>query len=503
LGNIQSTNPTIANAWNEGVGIINYRGWGNAQGWVKPQFFIDPDLINLSNNYALPVVFSFVCNTGDFGNDIEPSFGEKMVRMGSPIGQMMGAVAMIGPSDLDTDTRFNNVMCGALWDGLLEGRTPELAQALHAAKQAVLKEFKGISETGLGGTQDIPVFYHHVYGVLGDPSLPVWLSQPTDLSVLNDDSESIEGNLFLSDKFINIQVQDSTGQPVQDVVGALLYNGELIAKGLSTIDGNLDINFSANSDIPIGSELELYLNKAQFFQKRISVTLTADNSNIFEAHPYGYQLPVYPEYYDVINIDYDWIELNPDKEGGVGENLYLTDDTIARDVPLGFDFTYYGYTYSKANICSNGWVSFEKSTIPYFWNFSIPFPMGPPAMLAVFMDDLDDNGKEPFIDNNDNHIYDPGIDGFITDCGTPENPSYPCHDYNQDGERKAGEPFNVFKFQDTDNHRFIVQCHEFLYIEILYHLSLIRSSEKFLLHIHLMYHNFHHLLHLIIHPTVL
>lgn len=458
-GNIQSTNPTIANAWNNGVGVINYRGWGNAQGWVKPQFFIDPDLINLSNNYALPVVFSFVCNTGDFGNDIDPSFGEKMIRSGSPVGQMKGAVAMVGPSDLDTDTRFNNVMCGALWDGLLEGRTPELAQALHAAKQAVAKEFTGISETGLGGTQDIPVFYHHVYGVLGDPSLSVWLSQPTNLSVLNDESESIDGNLLLSDKFINIQVQDSKGQFLQDVVGALLYNGELIAKGLSTIDGNLDIDFTDISDITAGSEMELYLNKAQFFQKKISVTLSADNSNIFEAHTYGYELPESPEYYDVNTIEYNWIELNPEN-GGIGENLYLTDDTIARDVPLGFDFTYYGYTYSKANICSNGWVSFEEETIPYFWNFSIPFPMGPSAMLAVFMDDLDDNGKEPFIDNNDNHIYDSGIDDFITNCGTPENPSYPCHDYNQDGERKEGEPFNVFNFQDTDNQRFIVQWDE-------------------------------------------
>ena len=85
--------------------------------------------------------------------------------------------------------------------------------------------------------------------------------------------------------------------------------------------------------------------------------------------------------------------------------------------------------------------------------------MGPPAMLAVFMDDLDDNGKEPFWDENENHIYDSG-DVFITDCGTPENPSYPCHDYNQDGERKEGEPFNVFKFQDIENHRFIVQWDE-------------------------------------------
>ena len=39
--------------------------------------------------------------------------------------------------------------------------------------------------------------------------------------------------------------------------------------------------------------------------------------------------------------------------------------------------------------------------------------MGPSAMLAVFMDDLDDNGKEQFIDNNNNHIYETEIDDFI------------------------------------------------------------------------------------------
>ena len=150
-------------------------------------------------------------------------------------------------------------MCGALWDGLLEGRTPELAQALHAAKQAVAKEFKGISETGLGGTQDIPVFYHHVYGVLGDPSLSVWLKQPSELAVYRG-SEELNNNLILTDKFVNIQVQDSEGKSLQDVVGALLYNGELIAKGLSTIDGNLDIDFTDISDIIAGSEMDLYLN---------------------------------------------------------------------------------------------------------------------------------------------------------------------------------------------------------------------------------------------------
>ena len=48
-------------------------------------------------------------------------------------------------------------------------------------------------------------------------------------------------------------------------------------------------------------------------------------------------------------------------------------------------------------VCSNGWISLEETFIDYFWNFSIPNPMGPSSMIAPFMDDLDDNdGTEPF-----------------------------------------------------------------------------------------------------------
>ena len=31
----------IEESWNNGVGIINYRGWGDARGWHKPQFRLD------------------------------------------------------------------------------------------------------------------------------------------------------------------------------------------------------------------------------------------------------------------------------------------------------------------------------------------------------------------------------------------------------------------------------------------------------------------------------
>ena len=66
LDNQQVNNPLIASAWNSGVGVINYRGWGDANGWHKPYFHredVDP---GLNNGWYLPVVMSFVCNTGDF-----------------------------------------------------------------------------------------------------------------------------------------------------------------------------------------------------------------------------------------------------------------------------------------------------------------------------------------------------------------------------------------------------------------------------------------------------
>ena len=77
-------------------------------------------------------------------------------------------------------------------------------------------------------------------------------------------------------------------------------------------------------------------------------------------------------------------------------------------MPMGFNFKYYGESFNKLTVCSNGWASFlpclnvgndsyNCNTMPYFYNNSIPHPLGPYGMLAPFFDDLDDNnGVEPF-----------------------------------------------------------------------------------------------------------
>jgi hypothetical protein len=518
-------NPNIQEAWNSGVGVINYRGWGDANGWHKPYLHRE-EALSLSNGWKMPVVMSFVCNTGDFGNDyivpgLDKCFGEALTTGGS-LQSPLGAAAMVGPSDLDTDTRFNNVICGVMWDSMLKGDAPELAPALHMGKQALVNEFSGLSV----GNTVIDLFYHHVYSVIGDPSLPVLLEKPRNLSIdLDlDDDDIMDDNLESS--FIMTYIYDEDGNTIPDVVAALFKDGEpfyvdntesQIYKGISNDEGLLIIDF----DLMGSYDLTMYLNKSQFLQKSIDIIYVGDdgtqlsenlsvdidiniegdlfavasedysfNVSLFNPSQFdigefsvelvfsaidgsnqmSFQLPTlsglssgselnfvdnfitildsydigdrlminsvfnstqfdissdsndlivssnnsyYPNnspspgcnygYKSYDNYDnheyapvYNWIELN---ELDNAINLNLQDDTQTT-IALPIDFKYFGTTYladSPLTVCSNGWISFEETDVSYFWNFSIPNPMGPSAMIAPFMDDLDDNGgTEPF-----------------------------------------------------------------------------------------------------------
>jgi hypothetical protein len=51
-------------------------------------------------------------------------------------------------------------------------------------------------------------------------------------------------------------------------------------------------------------------------------------------------------------------------------------------------FTFYGQSYDSVWICSNGWLAFERTTLPEFRNWQIPSPIGPGAMICPFWDDL-------------------------------------------------------------------------------------------------------------------
>ena len=121
------------------------------------------------------------------------------------------------------------------------------------------------------------LFYHHVYSVLGDPSLPVFLEKP---KILSSDLDLGEDGLIdepLNHSYIMTYLYDENGYPIQDVVGALfkddqpfeyLVDAEFdrysIYRGMTDSNGLLIIDFELDEE----AELTLYLNKPQFLQKK-------------------------------------------------------------------------------------------------------------------------------------------------------------------------------------------------------------------------------------------
>ncbi len=96
---------------------------------------------------------------------------------------------------------------------------------------------------------------------------------------------------------------------------------------------------------------------------------------------------------------YNWIDISL-----VGTPLNWpgnADDGIITDLPIGFDFPFYGNSYSTINVCTNGFASFT-STATQYNNGPIPDAAQPNNLLAVYWDDLnfETGGSAYFYTNN-------------------------------------------------------------------------------------------------------
>lgn len=81
---------------------------------------------------------------------------------------------------------------------------------------------------------------------------------------------------------------------------------------------------------------------------------------------------------------FDWIDIR-----AVGTRIsgLNGDDQNRGPFPIGFDFPFYGNTFSTFRVCTNGWVSFT-STLTSYNNLQLPNTSAPENLLAVFWDDL-------------------------------------------------------------------------------------------------------------------
>jgi len=107
---------------------------------------------------------------------------------------------------------------------------------------------------------------------------------------------------------------------------------------------------------------------------------------------------------------YAWIELDP-ALGGTGTEIPLADFGNYQDksavVTIPFDFQFYGESYTRATVCSNGWIAMGSTYLTDYRNWTIPGAGAPNNLIAVFWDDLYRSGNAKILQKYDatNHLW--------------------------------------------------------------------------------------------------
>ena len=237
------TATNISFAINEGVGFVNYRGYGMYNGWYGPDF-TSTDIYNLIHNGSkTPVITSVVCGGGNFAAPVDdPCFGEVWTRIGT-FAVPKGAVAFFGPSELYTHTQFNNVIDVGIYSAIFDKGVTTLGEALWNGKFELWRNYHQNTYFPFDQT---PEFYHHVYNLLGDPGMQLWTEVPRTLTVNHLQT------LSTAENSASITVLDEDGDPISDAYVSF-YNAENAVGGYTNTDGSISLPFQAAA----AGELEL------------------------------------------------------------------------------------------------------------------------------------------------------------------------------------------------------------------------------------------------------
>lgn len=241
----------IQSSINQGVQFVSYRGWGDANGWHYPSFHI-PDLNSTMNGPRMPVVFSIVCNTGDFANSVNPSFGEKWMRMGST-AQPNGCVAFVGPSDLHTKTRLNNSISSGAFRSILDYGVRGFGSSVLMGKIELYKTFPN----DLADNQYV-CFYYHVYNMQADPSLNMWVLVPQTIT----DQTVTHNNVFAqSDSHIRLDAPTLEGAMVSGTKNGTDFSYAKVVNGFAILPinpeqtGDLTVTVTKPNYVPLVTTL--------------------------------------------------------------------------------------------------------------------------------------------------------------------------------------------------------------------------------------------------------
>ncbi len=201
----------IENAINRGVGFVNYRGWAGSSGWYEPSYHTtDLQSDGVHNGLYNGIMTSIVCGTGNFGTS--ECFGEAWLRLGTP-SNPKGGVAFYGSTEFNQNVRYANIIDASFYYGAIRRGIRSMGTAMLFSKMAVYEGFPNNREdTSNFGVE----FYFHIYNMLGDPSLQMWVGSPNVATV------TFPTTISTAAPYIPVRVKTLFGENLQGVHVTLL-----------------------------------------------------------------------------------------------------------------------------------------------------------------------------------------------------------------------------------------------------------------------------------------
>lgn len=235
----------IMNSLNNGVQYVSYRGWGSGNGWQYPLFYRNH--LGATNNHgATPIVYSIVCDTGDFDHQsYDPCFGEVWMTKGTE-AEPDGAVAFVGPSFLNTSTPLNNSISSGMFRSVFDENARIFGTTVMRGKLELYNNFPNNQNTG----DNVP-FYFQIYNMLSDPSLSMWKLQPWTIN------HNLPNSINQSTNYIEVSVPNITHGYVtatkneNDYTYARIINGYAILPIDNNLTGNVKVTITAKNYLPV------------------------------------------------------------------------------------------------------------------------------------------------------------------------------------------------------------------------------------------------------------
>lgn len=178
------------------------------------------------------------------------------------------------------------------------------------------------------------------------------------------------------------------------VTGAAGTIANSVAPGFTAITSAFEIRAPLDCVPGLLAHLRLAITFADGTRDSADFTMpvgTADSHAPTGPDAYGYFA------YDQTDVTYPqrptyaWIDINP-SSGGSGVDVGLTDNGQNQDntktIALPFDFTFYGQSFDRVSVCSNGFLALGTSYVAPAQNWYLPAAQGPAYMIAPFWDDL-------------------------------------------------------------------------------------------------------------------